>query len=436
MTSHSSELTFYKNAFKYYREGKKTDLCPLCLQTKEENKKGGVIDCDSHIFSRCFLESYFKIHGQVVDPEFIYDGISQKSKTWNNLTWILFCRNCETNVADEENLLNQIYLQIAGKDGREITIARANALKVRHILAVILFRGMLLGVDILDGYEDQFWETFLQLREYCSTKLEKDGDPPYLPKFLVYVLSNEHYNKDDPKLWYHMDFLLRNPQLTSMIKINEKNVFLYYKMDIFHCMFPIKTDIPIEEDKLFCEFPPFLWKYLVKHSGCQSLYTGKEHAMIIPDPMKMPDLIPLPVSMNVTVLEEYDPISFPTDALISQARGKSPIAGIDAQDYYYSNLQSRIKKVEKEMNSVHSTTQKIKNKQDKIWEHLVDLKKKLMEACKEKNISLAAQDQSSNQCTESEQTFEAKMKILAKQIESLEHDICNIKSEIPSNKVH
>ncbi len=423
------KISSYKTAFGYYKKGNKTDLCPLCLQTKEENEVGGIIDCNSHIFSECFLKSYYEIHHQKSDHDFIYDGISKKHKSSTNLTWILFCRKCETNVADEENLLNQLYLQIAGKDGREITIARANALRVRHILAVILFRGMLLGVDILDEYEDQFWETFLRLREYCSIKFETDGDPPYnLSKFLVYVLSNEHYNKDDPKLWYHMDFSLRNPQLTSMIKINENNVFLYYKMDIFHCMYPIKTDIPIEEDKLFCEFDPLLWEYFIKHSGCQPSHIDRKYKMIIRDPIKMPDPVLPPRSMNVIVLEKCDTVPQANDDLIKEARKKSPIAGRDDKKTEIETFRNKI-------DSMQGTVQSIKSLYNNNKNKLAKLKTDLQTACKKYNVSLVLQDQSSNQCTESRQTFEEKIQSIVEEIEFLSDNLDNFKSQKRRNKV-
>ncbi len=54
--------------------------------------------------------------------------------------------------------------------------------------------------------------------------------------------------------------------------------------------------------------------------------------MIIRDPIKMPDPILPPQSMNVIVLEKCDPTQVSDDKVIEEARKKSPIAGYDKKN--------------------------------------------------------------------------------------------------------
>ncbi len=123
----------------------------------------------------------------------------------------------------------------------------------------------LLGVDILAKYENAFWSKFETLREFCSTtNIEDYKNKPLLSDFLVFVLDSKTYNEKNSKSSYQVDFQLRNPQLTRMVKIDDDNVFLYNKFDSFHCILLIKWSNTIHKfdpKKFFHKFPDFLWKY-------------------------------------------------------------------------------------------------------------------------------------------------------------------------------
>ena len=267
--SNADIRVFYCIATLLFRLKQSTSLCPLCLFKKEERikTKGTTAHPNSHIFPSCTLKGYKCIHCKPWENEFIYDQISRQYKGFATLTFPIFCQVCEFNASKEEGVLKDVYLQITGP--KDAVLSSEHYYTVKHILAVVLFRGMLLGVNFLEELQanQDFFNIFKLLREYCSSA---DYESCWVSKFHVFILGNEHYNLNtkDPKYKYLMELQLRNPQFTTMVRTIEGDVFLYTKFDCFHCVLPIKsTTIEFPRKEAFHKFPQFLWKYNLQQVG-------------------------------------------------------------------------------------------------------------------------------------------------------------------------
>ncbi len=265
-----------------------------------------------------------------------------------------------------------------------LQMPQRDALMLKHVLAVILFRCMLLGVTIVKNFENEFWSKFETLREFCSTTdIEDYKNKPLLSDFLVFVLANKTYNEKNSKSSYQVDFQLRNPQLTRMVKIDD-DVFLCNKFDSFHCMLLIKPSNSIKNfdpKKFFHEFPDFLWKYNLSQIGslCQfSVGRDRPCRIFIQDPLlqiamtKQHPSLPPPLSVNINVnSDDNSKNELDNDnkkkALRRIARRRSPLAMVDGETHQeflsfkneYEKLRASYTKLQKS-----STTKAKKHKED------------------------------------------------------------------------
>lgn len=235
--TYEKQKNFYIQANQLFIFGRTIGICPLC--TRQKKKKG---EPRSHIFPRALLELYAAIHCKG-DGQFIYDLSDGKPRGAPGLSFPLFCDSCENNGSKEEGLLKDVYLQILGSESARfpITVVRVN--KLKHILAILMFRGILLGVnflkEVLNAYFTDFYEVFIQLRDYCyETECEFYKNKEISNRIYLSLLPNSHFTKYNFDPSYILDLQLRNPEFTSVVVIKGA-VFLYTKFDCFHCTLPI-----------------------------------------------------------------------------------------------------------------------------------------------------------------------------------------------------
>lgn len=139
------------------------DVCSLCTRRKRKD------DPRSHIFPEALLKLYSAIHCRS-DKQFIYDISDGEKKGARGLSFPLFCDGCEVNASEEERLLKTVYLQVLGSES-SIEIEEKHVHILKHVLAILMFRGTLLGVNFLEemlhDYYAEFCNTFIELRDYC-----------------------------------------------------------------------------------------------------------------------------------------------------------------------------------------------------------------------------------------------------------------------------
>lgn len=235
---------FYIMANQLLIFGEKISQCLLCGRHKYREPK-------SHVFPKALLKAYGEIHGSIGN-HFIWDmskKVSAKPMAPSKLSFPLLCEDCETTGSKEEDFLVNKYLEIM-QSGMELTIeiAKEEYYKLKHILAVVLFRGAMLTINILEdllipGYLDNFLKKFLELRKLC---LEEDCTKyegfPVISELKLFLLPNAHFNPDNIEPTFLLDYQLRNPQYTSIVT-SEGTPFMYMKFDCFHCALPFNGDV-------------------------------------------------------------------------------------------------------------------------------------------------------------------------------------------------
>ena len=128
-------LLFYEKSDK---SNKTSTVCPLCKRYCKKKMK-------SHIFPNSLWREYSNIHCNG-DEDFIYDLSTGEKKRSKGLTYPLLCGICETKASREEPFLRDVYLQIMGLDqDKQLCIKADDADKLKHILAILLFRGIMVG---------------------------------------------------------------------------------------------------------------------------------------------------------------------------------------------------------------------------------------------------------------------------------------------------
>ena len=398
-------------AMQAFRVNVNTQLCPLCHKRKEDrvNNKKESQHPNCHFFPRSLLEEFRNKYCEIYLKDFIFNEVSGEYKGANTLTRQMFCQMCESSASRDEELLCHYYLRLNGMQENTVHMPREHALKVKHILAVIFFRCMLLGVDILDGYEDLFWNAFNSLREFCCmTNVEDYKDHPLLSKFHVFILDNKAYSKEHSSFSHIIDFQLRNPQLTRMVKIDENNVFLYMKFDSFHCILLLKWSNDIlrfDLENYFHNFPEFLWAHNLAQVGSlwQCLLQLKKKCQVfIQDPLvriassKLHQSLPLPPSVKVIVTTNEDPVSMLSSDekkyLRSSARHKFFYATLDKQirgDYLlleekYVELERKFKEFQSSCDAkTNEKLQKLRDKCKRSFENQrANMDRKFNAACK------------------------------------------------------
>ena len=370
---------FYCIATQLYRLKQSTSLCPLCLYEKKDRmNKRKKAHPDSHIFPSCILEEYKNIHCKTWEDEFIYDQISRNYKGFSSLTYPIFCQVCESNASIEESVLKDVYLKITGTTNQSRTchVSHKDYLTVKHMLAVILFRGMLLGVNFLEELKinKDFFDIFEPLRRFCSSSEYESHW--VLSKFHVYTVDNKHYNlnSQDPKYKYSMELQLRNPQYTKMVRTSEGDVFLYTKIDCFHCVLPIKsTTIKFPRQEGFHNFPLFLWKYNLQEVGnftSQWNLLERRPGAFIQDPLDQ-SLPELPPSIEVIPvvgdqIKKAENIVEKHSVLRKSARSQSPLAMVNSRDRDFSNLEKEVEEEKYEKKLIQSQVDQQKQKDKKL----------------------------------------------------------------------
>jgi hypothetical protein len=211
------------------------EICSMCFIRKEEYKP------KSHIFPRSLLKLYADIHCKG-DTTAIYDMSGGKAMGSAMLKFPLFCDECEGNASNEESLLAKLYLNIqASESDLEIELEDAHVMK--HILATLMFRGILLGVNFIEemphSYFSELYDTFIKLWDYCHEKNREKYEKKEIAKRIhLSLLPNSHFTKGNSDPFYILDLQLRNPEFTSIV-VSKDGVFLYSKFDCFHCTLPI-----------------------------------------------------------------------------------------------------------------------------------------------------------------------------------------------------
>jgi hypothetical protein len=224
--------------------------CLLCGCTKPKEIR-------SHIFPKCLLQQHGEIHS--TGGHFIWDMSRKSSRTLmaaSGLSFPLFCDTCEKEASKYEGFLRDTYLKImaAGME-EDIELNDADYVDLKYILAVILFRGALQTINIIQeilipGYLNDFFEIFVKLQKFCLKKTRAQDLP-----LKIFLLPNGNINPDNKEPTYLLDFELRNPQYTSIVT-SEGIPFMYMKFDCFHCVLPFHPGaqpfhgIPIETGKI------------------------------------------------------------------------------------------------------------------------------------------------------------------------------------------
>ena len=219
------------------------DFCPLCL--KEDKVK------NSHIIPKCLLNGFKHIHVPVTeytnhqkDDDFLYDF----SRTqWTRFSprkavYKLLCEQCECNDSVDEKKLKGVYLAVSSNPNTTCQIEGIEYRELHHILAQILFRGVLVNVNIdhsLHGHwfmHEKFKSTFFQLWNYC-----RNVSIPNPPDLLLFLLPNCAYNDETTYSLFSMERVLRSPHYTELVQ-DEAGLYFYTKIDCFHIVLPIDDD--------------------------------------------------------------------------------------------------------------------------------------------------------------------------------------------------
>lgn len=236
--------TFYMVANRHHISGTEVLICPLCTRKLVPNAdkcSDKLMQIRSHIFPKSLLKQYCKIHCGKENTNFIWDLSSKKPiQGAPSLKFLLFCRGCEDKAVDEESYLRNVYLKIMGSALVRVTEEESH--KLRHILAVILFRGALLGINFetfkTKYFFRDFYKLFIELRDYCCEEsIEKYKILPIAKNLNIFLLHNTSFSRSNIGLITTLDFQLRNPKFTCLVE--KDGVFLYTKFDCFHVELPI-----------------------------------------------------------------------------------------------------------------------------------------------------------------------------------------------------
>ena len=398
LNEHLRNTDFDKNMFfcvatRLFRMGESTSLCAICLQQKinQRLKENASEHPMCHIFPRTLLDAYKKVHCPPDQDEFIYNSYSEdddKFVSSKKLAFPLFCQACDNSASEEENCLKIKYIQIVGTDERLI-VTREDGEKLKHILALIMFRGALLGVDFPEENDRQFYEIFEKLRQYVShfskdyREYQKD---PISEHFHVFILPNFCFNSGNPLAAFIIDLQLRNPQFTTVVKAGDGSKYLYMKFDIFHCLLAIEVShpnllqlscfhangtfysIPIGNEGIQL-LPEFLMTYnmnRMKVLTWQLRMLKKSCNLYIQDPTqsfatfeipKLPFAETEPVNVNAL---PKDNIKNEKDAKLALARTFSPITLEAVQNLESFKLNHKCQKLEEDKKNIQKKLDKEK----------------------------------------------------------------------------
>lgn len=241
---------FYFLANQILMCGGEISVCLLCTCSKESNRLNATSSAapNSHVFPKSLLDTYYQIHHRIDDSKrnkkSFYDSSRDKVLSPKTLAHPLFCSICENKAHDEERKLKNVYLHLMVLNESDIPKIKENSShELRHVLAILMFRGALLGINFweesLRGCYNDFFQLFIKLRDYClldDIMIYKNDIMS--EKIHLFLLPNCHFNPFNRDPRDILDCQLRNPQFTTMTIINRKPC-LYMKFDCFHCVLPV-----------------------------------------------------------------------------------------------------------------------------------------------------------------------------------------------------
>ena len=248
--------------------GEFIDKCILCGNSKDKNKPR------SHTFPKGLLDTFGDIHA-AYGNRYIYNMSGKevdKPIAPKKMSFPTLCEICEVKASKEEGFLKDVYKQVMSND---LSITEDEFHKLKHILAVCLFRGALTKINFVEEVILQsdsksacsgFFATLLELAKYCSeTDLEMYKKSPIASKLQLFLLPNSPFIPDNPLLTYVLDYQLRNPMYTS-IAFSEGKPFLYTKFDCFHCVLPYAGNCSFDCIEASKSIPKSLLNYNLIHS--------------------------------------------------------------------------------------------------------------------------------------------------------------------------
>ena len=223
------------------RDEKIINFCPQCFEVKDKRSIRL-----SHIIPKSMLETFRLIHVPVQQFENQQEDIrilinfSKWSKfPPDKATASLLCNQCEVNSSINEGDLKGVYLSvISNPDALTCQIKGMKYRDLHHILAQILFRGLLVNIDI-DGYngswfmDEEFCAKFTLLWNYSRNV--NFQNPPDIRLFL---LPNKAYDAETTFSLFSMERILRSPHYTELVS-DKAGLYLYLKIDCFHIVLPI-----------------------------------------------------------------------------------------------------------------------------------------------------------------------------------------------------
>ena len=218
---------FYLLVNQLYRAGGECDFCLLCGKLK-------IGEIDSHIFPRCLLEAFRKIHCEA-EGECVFDPSTGKRMGSKSLTLPLFCDSCEKAACTKEELLRNLYITIMAKGDQRIKITNNQVQSLRKILAILMFRGCLTGINFLGEMRNDFnvlMKWLIALRKFILSSEDDVSE-----RLGLYLIPNCPFNPNNADPLYILDFVLRCPSFTSLIRSNGRT-FFYTQFDCFHCVLP------------------------------------------------------------------------------------------------------------------------------------------------------------------------------------------------------
>ena len=368
-------------ATRLFRMGTNTSLCAICLDQKEKEErrlKGNAREHPMcHVFPRSLLDVYKQIHCPHHPDEFIYNSYSEDDNKFvsiHKLAFPLFCQVCDNDASEEENFLKTKYTDIMEAGGKCLSITREDSEKLKHVLALIMFRGILLGIDFLEENDLRFYRIFEDLRQYVSqfSKDYSDYQKHQISKdFHIFILPNVCFNSENRLSTYIIDLQLHNPQFTTVVKADNGSKYLYMKFDIFHCVLAIETSsspdvlqkscfhanetsysIPIGNEGIQL-LPEFLMTYnmnRVKVLAWQLGMLKKSCMLYIQDPTQ--DYSTFEIPKLPSVIER--------DAKFAVARALSPLAIAAIQNHMSLELSRKCQKLENDSKTFQSNFDKAK----------------------------------------------------------------------------
>ena len=237
---------FYHIANMLYRSGGTCDVCLLCCKRKKGTPP------KSHIFPKCLLEVYRKIHG-ACDPLCVFDPSTPEKGMFSikNLAVPLFCSKCESGASADERQLRDLYVFIMSPEYDEKQIKVKEPVWLFRILVTLMFRGMLLMnfFDLLQYDFTKFIQILIEIRQYILSETVKDKRCSKIGKvpqcisncFGLFLLPNGRFSPAGSELTSLFDFQIRNPQQTSLVQEFGRD-FLYTHFDCFHCVLLIESE--------------------------------------------------------------------------------------------------------------------------------------------------------------------------------------------------